>query len=465
MKRLYAVAGLLILAMLAVVLWTPAQAQAQSEDEAVVIAVLFYSPQCPHCEYFIRNDYPLMQEEFGSQLQVLFVNTMSAGGQQLALSAYEVFAVPPDRRAVPMMIIGDNVLVGGIEIPQLGPGIIREGLKNGGIGLPDIPGLQEAYDEAVARAEEEEQNPSSDTGEAAAEQAAGESAAPPNPGPETPSVTEQDTLGSRLARDPVGNGLAIAVLAGLVASVGLVVAGSREPAHAAPARRAHRASRETHKTRGVRLAGFTSWLATVLVGLVGLGVAITLIARAGGDMLAVVLAAASSAMLAALVAAALATGLQQRGAGKAPSAPTWLIPLAGLAGLAAAIYLASVEVGGQEAACGIVGDCNAVQQSPYALLFGVLPIGVLGLVGYAAILVAWMVGWLGSGKLADLAHAALLLMALFGVLFSIYLTFLEPFVIGATCAWCLTSALTMLLILWLIAAPGWRALKRLGSAA
>jgi uncharacterized membrane protein len=35
----------------------------------------------------------------------------------------------------------------------------------------------------------------------------------------------------------------------------------------------------------------------------------------------------------------------------------------------------------------------------------------------------------------------------FGVLFSIYLTFLEPFVIGATCLWCITSAVIMMLLL------------------
>jgi uncharacterized membrane protein len=38
--------------------------------------------------------------------------------------------------------------------------------------------------------------------------------------------------------------------------------------------------------------------------------------------------------------------------------------------------------------------------------------------------------------------------ALLGTLFSVYLTFLEPFVIGATCAWCLTSAVVMTLLLW-----------------
>jgi uncharacterized membrane protein len=42
-------------------------------------------------------------------------------------------------------------------------------------------------------------------------------------------------------------------------------------------------------------------------------------------------------------------------------------------------------------------------------------------------------------------------ITLFGILFSIYLTFLEPFVIGATCIWCLSSAVIMT-ILFLLAA-------------
>jgi uncharacterized membrane protein len=40
-------------------------------------------------------------------------------------------------------------------------------------------------------------------------------------------------------------------------------------------------------------------------------------------------------------------------------------------------------------------------------------------------------------------------LAFLGTLFSIYLTFLEPFVIGATCMWCLSSAALMLALLWL----------------
>ena len=52
-------------------------------------------------------------------------------------------------------------------------------------------------------------------------------------------------------------------------------------------------------------------------------------------------------------------------------------------------------------------------------------------------------------------------MAAFGVLFSVYLTFLEPFVIGATCAWCLTSAILMTALFWLSLAPARAALSYL----
>lgn len=114
----------------------------------------------------------------------------------------------------------------------------------------------------------------------------------------------------------------------------------------------------------------------------------------------------------------------------------WLIPLLGLAGLGVASYLARVEVRGVEAVCGPVGDCNTVQQSEYARLFGVVPIGLLGVVGFAAIVAAWALRRWATGRSSSWAAVALLAMTGFGVLFSIYLTFLEPFVIGASRTGC-----------------------------
>ena len=113
-----------------------------------------------------------------------------------------------------------------------------------------------------------------------------------------------------------------------------------------------------------------------------------------------------------------------------------------------AAYLSYIEVTQTQAVCGPVGDCNTVNQSKYAFLFGVLPVGVFGLMGYGLILGLWVLRRVGSGNASKQASLGVWAAALFGTLFSVYLTFLEPFVIGANCAWCLTSAVVMTLLLW-----------------
>jgi uncharacterized membrane protein len=140
----------------------------------------------------------------------------------------------------------------------------------------------------------------------------------------------------------------------------------------------------------------------------------------------------------------------------APSLPAWLdllTPALTIIGLGVAGYLTYVETQAVPAVCGPVGDCNAVQTSSYALLFGVLPVGLLGAAGYVAILVAWLWGRFRSDRLADYAPLAILAMTVFGVLFSVYLTYLELFVIRAVCMWCLTSAVIMALLMLLSTPP------------
>ena len=146
-------------------------------------------------------------------------------------------------------------------------------------------------------------------------------------------------------------------------------------------------------------------------------------------------------------------GFKRRPARPASAWPEVALPLLALIGLGVALYLAYVETQAVEAICGPVGDCNAVQASPYATLFGVLPVGVLGAAGYLAILAAWLWGRFGSGQLADYAPPAMFGLSLFGVLFSVYLTYLEPFVIGAVCIWCLTSAVIITLLMLLTLKP------------
>jgi uncharacterized membrane protein len=134
-----------------------------------------------------------------------------------------------------------------------------------------------------------------------------------------------------------------------------------------------------------------------------------------------------------------------------PRNPRLWLPLLAVVGAGVAAYLTYIETSGATAVCGPVGDCNTVQQSAYATLFGVIPIGLLGLVGYGVVLVLWVLGQEGR-PIAPLARRLLVAATLVGTVFSIYLTVLEPFVIGATCMWCLSSAVLMTGMLWLAAA-------------
>jgi len=163
------------------------------------------------------------------------------------------------------------------------------------------------------------------------------------------------------------------------------------------------------------------------------------------------------ALLYALIAAVLVVMGQV--APSLPDAVTILIPILSVIGLGVAFYMTFIETRNVKAICGPVGDCNAVQSSPFAKLFGFFPVGLLGLIGYLGILAAWLLAKFGRGSLARLAPLALFGMALFGVVFTIYLTYLELFIIHAVCIWCLSSAVIMALLLALSVGPAMDALS------
>jgi uncharacterized membrane protein len=117
-----------------------------------------------------------------------------------------------------------------------------------------------------------------------------------------------------------------------------------------------------------------------------------------------------------------------------------------------------VEITHTEAICGPLGDCNSVQQSPYATLWGFLPVGVLGIIGYVSIGIVWLIHHYSPYGLRKFLSLSMWGMAFLGTLFSIYLTFLEPFVIGATCAWCISSAIFITILLWATTEPALRAM-------
>ena len=411
---------LLAIMMAVLLLMAPGGVRA---DDPVVRAVLFYSPSCGHCHKVITEDLPPLFQKYGDKLQVIGVNVADAGGSALLDAAGDMCKMPADNRGVPLLVVGDKCLSGSVDIPNQFPGLIEQYLAAGGVDWPDVLGLVEAITAAGAP-----QPTAAEAGAPAAGAPAGESEAssPAAPGPTgtvpsaspataadamaaaaatsaqpvptpTPGIAlvgdgPGEGVAARFNRDPIGNGLSVIVLAGMVAALAWVIA--KRP-----------------------------W-------------------RAWAEQ-----ATASRA-------------IGSRAGRPAGSAADWATPLLCLIGLGVAGYLAYVETQQVQAVCGPVGDCNSVQQSDYARLFGLIPIGVVGGLGYLAILAAWAVGRLDSGRIGQWARQTMWVMIVIGVLFSVYLTFLEPFVIGATCAWCLSSAVIMTLLLLLTSAQMMRSATR-----
>jgi uncharacterized membrane protein len=161
------------------------------------------------------------------------------------------------------------------------------------------------------------------------------------------------------------------------------------------------------------------------------------------------------AIMALMLLSLVATGVAIVRAfqGKALNEPkgwlAWALPVLAVIGLGIALYMTYVEGSQAQAICGPIGDCNTVQSSRYAKIFEVIPVGLFGALGYIGILAAWLWRRTHKDALAEMAAPALFGMTAFGVLYSIYLTYLEIFVIHAVCIWCLSSAVIMTLLMLL----------------
>lgn len=114
--------------------------------------------------------------------------------------------------------------------------------------------------------------------------------------------------------------------------------------------------------------------------------------------------------------------------------PTLVATVLTLVGIAIAGYLTYVHYEGLSPAC-TTGGCERVQASSYSEI-GPIPVALLGLIGYVVILASLFVP-------GDIGRALTFMLTLTGFAFSLYLTYLELFVIDAICQWCVGSAVVM----------------------
>lgn len=113
-------------------------------------------------------------------------------------------------------------------------------------------------------------------------------------------------------------------------------------------------------------------------------------------------------------------------------------------GLLVSIYMTIYKITSNDSMCIGSGDCKTVNASRYAEVYGI-PVAVLGVVGYSAILAVLLLDRRG-GFFQENGSLLLFGLSLTGFLFTLYLIYVEVALIKAYCPFCITSQTVMTLI-------------------
>jgi len=121
-----------------------------------------------------------------------------------------------------------------------------------------------------------------------------------------------------------------------------------------------------------------------------------------------------------------------------------ILGVLGVIGLLDSAYLTYIKLANATASCAGIGDCDAVNSSQYAEIFGI-PIALLGAGAYLMMFIL-----LFLEKRSDFwrqqAPLFLFVLTLIGVLYSAYLTFVEVAILHAICPYCVLSAIVLVIM-------------------
>jgi uncharacterized membrane protein len=141
-------------------------------------------------------------------------------------------------------------------------------------------------------------------------------------------------------------------------------------------------------------------------------------------------------------AAPKATGIS--GSGKVFFPAYIMLPLT-LIGIAVALYVAKGNYTGQPLWCPIIDGCNVVVNSPYSRVFGV-PMSYFGFIYYLYMFA--LAARLAFDPFSNSLRFRAVLYAGVGAASSLYFMYLQLGFIQAVCIYCLISAITTFLFLF-----------------
>lgn len=121
-----------------------------------------------------------------------------------------------------------------------------------------------------------------------------------------------------------------------------------------------------------------------------------------------------------------------------------------LFGLADALYLTAEHISGRSVRCTVLSGCSEVLSSPYASIGGI-PLAAVGVAAYFAVFSLAILAAFGYG------FAARLLPLLVGLMFvvTLWLLYLQAFVIRQFCEFCLLSAAVTIMLTAIVIIVHW----------
>jgi cytochrome c biogenesis protein CcdA/glutaredoxin len=123
-----------------------------SAQDAVVQFRFFYAEDCPHCQAIKNELFPDLLTQYGSQLEITYLEISEPAVFQEMLVLEKQYNVPPEMADVPEVFIGDQVLIGEEAIREKLPGLVDQFLREGGVHLaPLAQGVTNDSGEPVAR--------------------------------------------------------------------------------------------------------------------------------------------------------------------------------------------------------------------------------------------------------------------------------------------------------------------------
>lgn len=411
----------------------------QPTPQPVVRMVLFWMEGCPHCEQVLKETIRPLQEKYGEQLAITFIEVVTSEDVNRLYKIGEQKGIPKGEIGVPMIVIGGRILVGSEQIPRELPGLVETYLAKGGVDAPADFNLEAMPTSIPASVLE---NPGSavnvvhavlfESPDCHACQliiAKGVTPLLEKYGDQlilrtVKVITSEDV--NQLYQIAANYGLTDdeVDLPMLIIDHQVLIADEIIPQFSTLVEQYLAAGGIEPPDINLEEPNQPASLNSTVDGF-GLGIAAMI-------LLAIALIYALAAFISRKT---ILSGLSQTW----QDALFWLLTLIGL-GIAA--YLTYVETKQIAAFCGPVGNCNRVQTSPYAMLFNIAPVGALGILAYIVMGVSMLISKQDWGKISNLITPRIVFgVAFCSVIFSLYLTYLELFRIQAICSWCIMSAI------------------------